>query len=78
MKARRFALDLLEQAKYVVLAISVLSASLVVFAGLLLVLFVVNIHAGGHLKCDTYTTQKLAKWIGFIRDACKDQPGFSK
>ena len=70
--------DLLQQIKYVVLALGVFSMALVVLVALVLLLFVVNIHTGGHLKCDTYTTQKLAKWVGPIRDACKGKPGFGK
>ena len=70
--------DLLQQARYVVFALGVFSFALIAFVSLLLLLFVVDVHAGGHLKCDTYTTQKLARWLGFIRDACKGQPGFDK
>lgn len=70
--------DLLQQARYVVFALGVFSFALIAFVSLLLLLFVVDVHAGGHLKCDTYTTHKLARWIGFVRNACKNQPGFDK
>ncbi len=78
MKAWQLTRDLSLQVKNFVLAMGVFFAALTILVVLLLFLFVVDVHTGGHIKCDTYTTHKLAKWIGLIRDSCKDQPGFSK